>query len=99
MKNPIFNLKTVQTGSYKAEVGARASSGVKTFWKLESELEPKQMISAPQHCCTGTYFVPQLCKAVMALHNNLFQIRPKPYRNFLIHSKSGSSTIFYIHSH
>jgi hypothetical protein len=31
MKNPIFNLKTVQTGCYKAEVGARASSGVKTF--------------------------------------------------------------------
>jgi hypothetical protein len=46
MKNLFFNLKAVQTGSYKSEVGA--SSGTKTFWKSEPEL--KQIVSAPQHC-------------------------------------------------
>ncbi len=35
MKNLLFNLKAVQTGSYKAEVGARAE----TFWKPEPKLE------------------------------------------------------------
>ncbi len=44
MKNLLFNLKAVQTGSYKAEVGA------KTFWKSEPEpkLEQKQIILASQ---------------------------------------------------
>jgi hypothetical protein len=27
MKNPLFNMKSVMTGSYKAIVGARAGSG------------------------------------------------------------------------
>jgi hypothetical protein len=31
MKNILFNLKAVQTGSYKAEVRAGASSGAETF--------------------------------------------------------------------
>ncbi len=31
MKNLLFNLKAVQTGSYKAEVGARAGSGAELF--------------------------------------------------------------------
>jgi hypothetical protein len=31
MKNLIFNLKAVQTGSYKAEVETRAGSGAGTF--------------------------------------------------------------------
>ncbi len=42
MKILISNLKAVQRGSYKAELGAG------TFWKPKSELEPKH--SAPQHC-------------------------------------------------
>jgi hypothetical protein len=47
----IFNLKSVQTGtgSYKAEVEARAGSGDKTFLKPELELELKQIVPAPQH--------------------------------------------------
>ncbi len=44
MINLLFNLKAVQTGSYKAEVGAGSGSG--TFIKSE----PKQIVSAPQHC-------------------------------------------------
>ncbi len=31
MKNLLFDLKAVQTGSYKAEVGAGAGSGAETF--------------------------------------------------------------------
>jgi hypothetical protein len=31
MKNLIFNLKAVQTGSYKAEVKTGAGSGAETF--------------------------------------------------------------------
>jgi hypothetical protein len=46
MKNLLFNLKAVQIGTHKAEVGA----GAETFWRSEPELEPKQMVSAPQHC-------------------------------------------------
>ncbi len=36
MKNLLFNLKSVQIISYKAEVGAGTG--------------PKQIVSAPQHC-------------------------------------------------
>ncbi len=43
MKNLLFNMKSVITGSYKAIVGAE------TFWKSEQEREPKQIVSAPQH--------------------------------------------------
>jgi hypothetical protein len=41
----------VKTGSYKAEDGAGTGSGAETFWKSEpeSELESKQIVSAPQH--------------------------------------------------
>jgi hypothetical protein len=46
MKNLLLNLKPVQAGSYKAEVGA----GAKTFWKSEPELEPKQIVLSPQLC-------------------------------------------------
>ncbi len=46
MKNLLFNFKAVQTGSYKAEVG----DGDETYWNSEPELEPKQIVSAPQHC-------------------------------------------------
>jgi hypothetical protein len=31
MKNPLFNMKSVITGSYKAIVGAGAGSGDETF--------------------------------------------------------------------
>jgi hypothetical protein len=44
----------VKTGTHKAFVGAGAgtgaSAGAETFWKSEPELEPKQKVSAPQHC-------------------------------------------------
>ncbi len=57
----IFNLKSVQTGSYKAEVEARAGSGDKTFFKpeleLELELELKQIVPAPQHFIRGCEYV------------------------------------------
>jgi hypothetical protein len=43
-------MKSVITGSYKAIAGA----GAKTFWK--SEPEPKQIVSAPQHCMHHTGF-------------------------------------------
>jgi hypothetical protein len=45
MKNLLYHLKAVQTGTQKASVGAGAGSssgaGVETFWKSEPELEPK----------------------------------------------------------
>jgi hypothetical protein len=47
MKNPLFNMKSVIKGSYKAIAGAGAGAGAKTFGK--SEPEPKQKVSAPQH--------------------------------------------------
>jgi hypothetical protein len=31
MKNPLFNIKVVQTGNYKVEVGAGAGSGAETI--------------------------------------------------------------------
>jgi hypothetical protein len=43
MKNPLFNMKSVIKGNYKANVGA----GAETFWK--SEPERQQKVSAPQH--------------------------------------------------
>ncbi len=48
MKNIIFSLKAEQTGSYKAEVRAGSRAGAKTFGKPEQELEPKQIVLAPQ---------------------------------------------------
>jgi hypothetical protein len=41
----------VKTGTQKASVGARAGAGAgaETSWKSEPELEPKQIVSAPQH--------------------------------------------------
>jgi hypothetical protein len=50
MKKTLFNMKSVITGSYKAIAGA----GAKTCWK--SEPEPKQIVSAPQHCMHHTGF-------------------------------------------
>ncbi len=52
MKNLLFDLKAVHTGTHKAKVGAGAElwSRNGTFWKSELELEPKLIISAPQHC-------------------------------------------------
>lgn len=65
MKNLQSNLKAVQTGDYKADVGAEA------FWKSEKEpkLEQKEVVLAPRYwlaekyCTTvlrpvGTYVVP-----------------------------------------
>jgi hypothetical protein len=46
MKNPLFNMKSVITGSYKAI--ARAGAGAETF--LKSEPERKQIVLALQHC-------------------------------------------------
>jgi hypothetical protein len=48
MKNPLFIMKSVIKGSYKANVGAGSGAGAKTFWK--SEPEQKHKVSAPQHC-------------------------------------------------
>jgi hypothetical protein len=45
-----FNGKAVQTGAYQAEVGA--GSGAETLLNAEPELEPKRIISAPQHWCS-----------------------------------------------
>jgi hypothetical protein len=42
MENPLFNLKSVIKGSYKANVGARAGSKAETFWKSEPEPERKK---------------------------------------------------------
>jgi hypothetical protein len=50
MKNLLFNIKAVQKGTHKAEVGAKAGTGPTTFWKSELKLEPKQMVLALQHC-------------------------------------------------
>jgi hypothetical protein len=47
MKNVLFNIKSVITGSSKAVAGA--GSGAKTFWKSEPGPEQKQIVSAPQH--------------------------------------------------
>ncbi len=52
MKNLLFHLKAVKTGTLKAQVGAGAGSGAgagagaETFWK--SEPERKKIVSAPQ---------------------------------------------------
>jgi hypothetical protein len=40
MKNLLFHLKVVKTGTHKALVGAGADAGAETFWKSEPELEP-----------------------------------------------------------
>ncbi len=48
MKNVLFNIKSVITGSSKAVAGAGAGAGAETFWK--SELERKKIVSAPQPC-------------------------------------------------
>ncbi len=56
MKNLLFLLKAVKTGTLKAQVGAGsgagAGAGAETFWKLEPEREPerKKIVSAPQPC-------------------------------------------------
>jgi hypothetical protein len=48
MKNLLFHFKNVKTGTHKAKVGA--GSGAETFLMSEPELEPKKIVSAPQHC-------------------------------------------------
>ncbi len=49
MKNLLFHLNAVKTGTQKAHVGAVVGAGTETFRKMEPELEPKQIVSAPQH--------------------------------------------------
>jgi hypothetical protein len=44
MKNLLFHLKAVKTGTLKAEVGAGASSGAGYFLKVGAE----KIVSAPQ---------------------------------------------------
>jgi hypothetical protein len=53
MKNLLYHLKAVKTGTQKASAGA----GAETFRKseLEPELEPKQIVSAPQYWY-GVYY-------------------------------------------
>jgi hypothetical protein len=51
MKNLLFHLKAVETGTLKAQVGAVSVAGAETFWK--SEPEPKQLVTALQHCWNG----------------------------------------------
>jgi hypothetical protein len=48
MKNPLFNMKSVKKGSYKANDGDVAGSGAETFRKPEPERNQK--VSAPQQC-------------------------------------------------
>ncbi len=50
MKNLLYHLKAVKTGTLKAQVGAGAGSGAGTFWKSEPEPERKKIVSAPQPC-------------------------------------------------
>jgi hypothetical protein len=50
MKNPLFKMKSVIKGRYKANVGA----GAETFLKSEPEPERKQKVSAPQDHNTGS---------------------------------------------
>ncbi len=58
MKNLLFHLKAVKTGTLKAQVGAGAGSGAgagagagaETFWKSEPEPEREKIVSAPQPC-------------------------------------------------
>jgi hypothetical protein len=54
IKNLLFHLKAVKTGTQKAQVGA----GAETFRKSEPEpeLEPNQIVSAPQHFLHIRYF-------------------------------------------
>jgi hypothetical protein len=47
MKNQLSNLKAVETGAHKAEVGASSGAGAGTSEK--SDLELKKIVSAPQH--------------------------------------------------
>jgi hypothetical protein len=62
LNNPLFNMKSVIKGSYKANVGAGAGAvaGAGTFWK--SEPERKQKVSAPQHWLARSNYVG--CKAL-----------------------------------
>jgi hypothetical protein len=46
MKNQLLNLKAVQTGTHKAEVGAGARAGSGNFLKIRARTE----VLAPQHC-------------------------------------------------
>jgi hypothetical protein len=39
MKNPLFNMKSVMKGRYKADVGAGFGAGAETFLKSEPERE------------------------------------------------------------
>ncbi len=48
IKNVLFNITSVITGSSKVIAGAGAGAGAVTFWK--SEPERKQIVSAPQNC-------------------------------------------------
>jgi hypothetical protein len=50
MNNPLFDIKAVQTGT------------VATKLKSEPEREPKQMVSAPQHCKIGSHLSPTVLK-------------------------------------
>ncbi len=48
MKNLLFHLKAVKTGTLNTEVGAGSGAGVETFSKSEREPERKIIVSAPQ---------------------------------------------------
>jgi hypothetical protein len=50
MTNLLFHLKAVKKGTHKAQVGA----GAETFLKSEPELEPNQIVSAPQPWIAGS---------------------------------------------
>jgi hypothetical protein len=56
MKNLLFHFNAVKTGTHKAQVGAGsgagAGAGAETFCKSEPEpeLEPNQIVLAPQPC-------------------------------------------------
>jgi hypothetical protein len=50
MKNVLFNIKSVITGSSKAVARAGSGAGAETFLMSEPEPERKKIVSAPQHC-------------------------------------------------
>jgi hypothetical protein len=52
MKNLLFHLKAVKTGTLKAQVGA----GAEIFCKSEREPEWKKIVSAPQPCLSLSSF-------------------------------------------
>jgi hypothetical protein len=55
------------TGTYQAEVGTGSGARAETFLKSETELEPKQIGSAPQH-----YYFPRLFPRLILVPGEMY---------------------------